>query len=148
MDNEIEDAPARAGSTTLTIGTIILCLGVGYGLALLSQASMSLDRPSEARPTAADGTMPTQASQVVEGVVEVLEFAEGRYVGRIALKTDGVYRRTPELMTFRVAPETPVVMGLFADLHVGAIVHVRGAKAEETVIADRIVILTTNVRLE
>lgn len=130
------------------VGAVVLAsIALGYGAAQVSRASMSA---SVAAAPKADGSVAQAA--VIEVVVEVLEATPGEgavtYRGRVAEKSGAVYRRTDRMVRFGVPENTPFVMGVPADLHVGAIVHVRGIANSDLIATDRIVILTPNVKLE
>ncbi|MBL8644455.1 MAG: hypothetical protein JNK21_11030 [Rhodospirillaceae bacterium] len=137
-----DTASARAWSLAVAGAVVLVSLALGYGAADLSRASMSASAAKTQAPAS------QAAGALIEQVVEVVEADDGVYVGRVAVKAGAVYLRTNDTLKFRVFAETPYVMGVPADLHVGAIVHVRGAQEGETVAADRIVILTPNVKLE
>lgn len=127
----------RRWAAGVTVGVIIVSIALGYGAATLSRASMSRG-----------AAVAQQTSSLTEGVVEVLQQSDGVWRGRVAVKAGQVYRRTDDMLVFRVPDATPFVMGAATDLHVGAIVHVRGAPGDGALVADRIVILTPNVKLE
>ena len=131
----------RQWAVTVTMAVLVVALAAGYGAATMSRASMSRGAATAATPA-------QQASSRTEGVIEVLEGRDGLWRGRVAEKAGQTYRRTDETLTFRVPEATPFVMGVAGDLHVGAIVHVRGAPGNGALVADRIVILTPNVKLE
>jgi hypothetical protein len=139
--DETDRAAARAWCLMVVGFVVLAAIGLGYGAASLSRASMSLAKP---------GVMSSQTSGApAEHVVEVTQVMDGVYAGRIAVKAGDVYLRTGEDLKFRVSAGTPFVMGVPADLHVGAIIHVRGVRDDDNgVSADRIVILTPNVTLK
>ncbi|MBL8630286.1 MAG: hypothetical protein JNM81_11685 [Rhodospirillaceae bacterium] len=147
MPHSVSDhasAPSQRAWCVTVVGTVILaCAALGYGAAQISRASMSASVAAAPK---------IEAAAVTEVVVEVLDETGGEgahtYTGRVAVKSGAVYRRSDQTVRFDVPANTPFVMGVPADLHVGAIVHVRGVANGDLIATERIVILTPNVKFE
>lgn len=136
----------NAWAIRTSAGLMAVALVLAVAAANLSRNSMSA---AVARSQSA-AQLPQAPSALREVVVEVLaERPGGGYQGRVLTKLNDRYGRTDMMMAFTVPDATPFVMGVAGDLHVGAIVHLRGPQPEgdAPLIANRVVILTTNIQL-
>jgi len=108
---------------------------------------MSSAMAAAADPSGFTQLAPGTAAQVVIEVTSVSpKQADGKLLER---EQDDLYKRTGEPVDFTFVDATPVVMGKMADLHPGAVVHVKGTVASDHRIqAQQIVILTGYVKVQ
>lgn len=146
-----EASPGAAGwalSAAAVVVAVALVLAVVMGNLSRNAMSLSTSAPQAASGSSAQET-PAQ-SILVETVVEVLEARGDVWHARVLAKTGERYARTDDMLDFTVPPATPFIMGVPADLHPGAIIHLRAGKGApgQPLLVSRIVVLTTNVHLE
>ena len=130
----------RRWAATFTVIAVAAAIGFGSALAQASRAAMTQSAAAPAAPA---------TSEVRTLPVEINEDKGGGVYGAVVLVKDATaYHRTPERITFKVPDGTPYIMGGAPDMKPGGTAQVRGKTEGGVLIADRVVILTTSIKVE
>jgi len=131
---------------------VILALIVGLGMVSTFTVARRSMHMASAMAATTDQTAFAQAApgSKVQAAVEITAVgAAGSAQGKLLDRERGdLYKRTPAAVKIGYSDATPVVMGKLADLHAGAVVHVKGTIGQDhSVAAEQIVILTQYVQV-
>jgi hypothetical protein len=126
-------------AATVTVVAIVFAMGVGAVLAQTSRAAMTQSAAAPAAPA---------TDEVRTIPVEIAGESGGVYSAVVLVKDGAAYHRTGEKVMFKVPEGTPYIMGGVPDMKPGGTAQVRGKTENGVIVADRVVILTTSIKVE
>ena len=138
----------KTGRWILTFAVLAsLTLAAAIMVGRRSMRMSSAMAASADQSTFAQSTPGSKTQAVVEiTAVDAKGSAEGKLLDR---ESEDSYKRTRTPVGINFTDATPVVMGKLADLHAGAVIHVKGTIGENhRISAEQIVILTGYVKAQ
>jgi len=142
------DSDVRRTGRWLLMITVLGSLSLGAAITVGRRSMrMSASMAGAADQNALAASAPGSSMKVV---MEVTSVGPGAATGNLLdRQRDDLYKRTVKLVNIHYTDATPVVMGKLADLHTGAVVHVKGTvRDDHSIAAEQIVILTGYIQVQ
>ena len=131
----------------LLVFTVLGSLSLAAAITVRRSMRMSASMRGAADQNALAASTPGSNLKVV---LEVTSADQGVATGNLLdRERDDLYKRTQKQVNLHYSDATVVVMGKLADLHKGAVIHVKGTvRDDHGITAERIVILTGYVKVQ